>query len=297
MPSHACWLSWDAPCVRPMTSGKQSKRRRREASRWRSRSGGSVAQPRAARPEGRRPGAGGHRRRSSWAAGVAVLAGIAVALVAVLTRIGLWHGGRPRVGSLQNALPGAADVERLFAGIPQEGDTLGRANAPVTLVEYVDMQCPFCREYATEALPVLVRRYVRDGRLRVESRTIAFLGPDSTTGQQAGIAAGEQGKAFNLEQLLFFNQGPENTGWLSDDVIGPPPPRACRDARAGAACRPPRRLGREPGACIRRAGDHGRGRLDADDPRRQDRRLAAARRPRARRAMSRPSPPQSRRLR
>ena len=81
------------------------------------------------------------------------------------------------------------------------------------------MQCPFCREYATEALPELVTRYVRNGQLRIESRTIAILGPDSVKGQQAVIAAGEQRKSFNLQQLLFFNQGPENTGWLSDDLV------------------------------------------------------------------------------
>jgi protein-disulfide isomerase len=205
-----------------MTSGKQSKRRRREAQQMaipqrRKR----TPQPRAPRPKVAPPGS---RRASTKvllaAAGVVVLVGIAVVLAAVLTRGSDSDSAAvPSVGSLQNALPGAPEVERLFAGIRQQGDSLGRANAPVTLVEYVDMQCPFCREYATQALPVLIRRYVRDGRVRIESRTIAILGPDSVTGQQAVIAAGEQGKAFNLEQLLFFNQGPENTGWLNDDLL------------------------------------------------------------------------------
>jgi hypothetical protein len=45
---------------------------------------------------------------------------------------------------------------------------------------------------------MLVRRYVRTGKLRIESRPVARLGPDSLRGQQAVLAAGEQDKSFNL---------------------------------------------------------------------------------------------------
>src|SRR5215213_761101 len=55
---------------------------------------------------------------------------------------------------------------KLLAGIPQSSTLLGRPTAPVTLVEYADLQCPFCREFATETVPVLVREYVRTGKVR-----------------------------------------------------------------------------------------------------------------------------------
>jgi protein-disulfide isomerase len=125
----------------------------------------------------------------------------------------------PRRGTLVNALPGAREVHRLFAGISQHGNLLGPPSAPVRLVEYVDLQCPYCREFEAQTLPGLVSRYVRTGKLRIEARPIAILGADSQRGTLAAIAAGRQGKLFNLAELLYFNQGSENTGWLNDAMI------------------------------------------------------------------------------
>jgi protein-disulfide isomerase len=127
--------------------------------------------------------------------------------------------GLPEVGSVENGLPGAADIDELFAGIPQSGTTLGRPGAPVTLVEYVDLQCPACREFEARLFPELVARWVRTGELRIEMRAWAFIGPDSFRGRLATIAAGRQDKAFNYAALLFATQGPENSGWLNDDMI------------------------------------------------------------------------------
>ena len=47
----------------------------------------------------------------------------------------------------------------------------------------------------------------------------AFIGPDSTRGQAAELAAAQQNRAFNFAELLYFNQGVENTGWLDDTMI------------------------------------------------------------------------------
>jgi protein-disulfide isomerase len=127
--------------------------------------------------------------------------------------------GTPAVGTLRHALPGAAGIERLLAGIPQHGTTLGSPTAPVTLVEYVDMQCPYCRMLETGLMPSIVQRYVRTGKVRIVLRTWAFIGPDSSRGQAAVLAAGLQARAFNVAALLFTNQGEENTGWLSDELV------------------------------------------------------------------------------
>lgn len=57
-------------------------------------------------------------------------------------------------------------------GIPQSGDTLGASNAPVTLQYFGDLQCPICRMFERRALPALVRRYVRPGKLKIEYRSL-----------------------------------------------------------------------------------------------------------------------------
>jgi protein-disulfide isomerase len=64
----------------------------------------------------------------------------------------------------------------LFAGIQQHGIVLGSPNAPVTLVEFADLQCPYCGEFARNALPQIVRDYVRTGRVKVAFQGLAFLG-------------------------------------------------------------------------------------------------------------------------
>ena len=125
----------------------------------------------------------------------------------------------PPRGSLVNALPGAGDVQRLLQGIPQRGNVLGSKSAPVTLVEYVDLQCPFCQQFETQAMSTLIGHYVRTGKVKVEARPIAFIGPDSQRGRAAAIAAGEQNKFFNLVQILYLNQGSENSGWLNDQMV------------------------------------------------------------------------------
>jgi protein-disulfide isomerase len=154
-------------------------------------------------------------------AGAVVLATvIAIVLVVVFTsRSSDKATNAPAVGSLTNALSGAADVDALYKGIPQTRTTLGRPSAPVTMTEYIDLQCPACREFATNVFPNVVTKYVRTGRLKVILRPWAFIGPDSIRGQAAVLAAAEQNKAFNYAELLYDNQGTENTGWLDDNMV------------------------------------------------------------------------------
>ena len=125
----------------------------------------------------------------------------------------------PTVGSLTNALPNAAAVQREFAGIPQNGLVLGSAKAPLTMVEYIDLQCPGCRAFETTVAPSIVSEFVRAGKLKIEARPIAFIGPDSIPARQAMIAASKQNRAFNFAQITYANQGTENTGWLNQTFI------------------------------------------------------------------------------
>jgi protein-disulfide isomerase len=90
----------------------------------------------------------------------------------------------------------------------------------VTLVEFADLQCPFCAQWATDAFPDLVEEYVRPGKVRIEFRGLAFIGPDSEKALRAALSAGDQDRLWQTVELLFQNQGGENTGWVSDELLG-----------------------------------------------------------------------------
>jgi protein-disulfide isomerase len=117
--------------------------------------------------------------------------------------------------------PAAADggVATLLRGIPQRGVVLGSPRAPVTLVEFADLQCPYCGEWARVAFPDVVRHYVRSGQVRVVFRGLAFVGPDSVPALQSTLAAGKQNRLWHVLEGLYRNQGAENTGWVSDDLM------------------------------------------------------------------------------
>ena len=181
-----------------MPSGKQSKRRR-----------AAQAPP----PPSRRA-----RRQASPRVLIAAAAVLVLVVVGLVLGVVLATGGGSS-GASGARLPDAGDVQTLLRGIPQSGNMLGKASAPVTMVEYVDLQCPFCQEFETQAMPTLLSRYVRSGKLKVEVRPVAIRGADSVRGQSAAIAAGLQNKMFNFMQLLYDNQGVENSGWLNDSIV------------------------------------------------------------------------------
>ena len=115
--------------------------------------------------------------------------------------------------------PGAGATAAMLNGIPQHGNLLGSPNAPVRLVEYADPQCPYCAAYAVNVLPTLVRDYVRPGKVQLEFRGLGFLGPDSGKALTTATAAGLQNRLWNVVDLLYKNQGTENTGWVTDPLL------------------------------------------------------------------------------
>jgi protein-disulfide isomerase len=107
----------------------------------------------------------------------------------------------------------------LFAGIEQDGTALGSPTAPVTLVEYADLQCPYCAQWAREALPTLVDDFVATGKLRIVFRGLAFIGPDSDKALRTAIAAGQGDHLWDVVHGLYEHQGAENSRWVTDSLV------------------------------------------------------------------------------
>ena len=151
---------------------------------------------------------------------VAALVGAAVVAAALVAASLLGSGaaqGEPPALQRSPAAPVARDA--LFRGIPQDGISLGSPQAPVTLVEYADLQCPYCAQWSRDAFPTIVEQYVRTGQVRVVFRGLSFIGEDSNTALRAALAAGEQDRLWDVVHGLFRQQGEENAGWVSDTLL------------------------------------------------------------------------------
>jgi protein-disulfide isomerase len=164
-----------------------------------------------------RPSTSPFRGRGALFVVVGLVAGaIAIGLV-IASQVGS-DGGSKTQASVTKAV-GAAETAALFRGIPQSGNVLGRPGAPVTLVEFADLQCPYCAVYAVDVLPTIVREYVRTGKIKLEFRGMAFVGDDSVTALRTVVAAGLQNRLWNVLDLLYRNQGEENSGWVTEDLL------------------------------------------------------------------------------
>lgn len=178
-------------------------------------------------------------RNPKFLIGAAVAAGAVVALVLILVSVlGNSSSGdknaattstvrtqptRPDGGTGTTAapakLPGAAETAALLKGIPQHLNVLGKSTAPVTMIEFADLQCPYCREYTVDAFPAIVDKYVRDGKVKLVFSGMHFIGPDSETALRAIYAAGLQGHFWDFLDLLYKSQGAENSGWVTNDLL------------------------------------------------------------------------------
>jgi len=146
--------------------------------------------------------------------GLLVTAGaIGAVLLAVLT------SGSTSQLAPGKPVPGSAPTLALFAGIPQHGVAVGNPHAPVTLVEFGDLQCPSCAQFAQDALPTIVSRYVRPGRVLLVFRGLDFIGGDSQRAARMAGALGEQNRLWQFIELMYRNQGLENSGYVTDTYL------------------------------------------------------------------------------
>jgi protein-disulfide isomerase len=145
-------------------------------------------------------------------------AGLLVAVAAVAIAIAAGSSGGQKTPT--SAAP--QTVNRLLAGIPQAGNRLGRASAPVTVTVYEDLECPVCREFALGGQAQLIANDVRSGRAKLVFRSLQTATPDAATfqtQQAAAAAAGKQRKLWQFVELFYREQGQEGTGYVSDAYL------------------------------------------------------------------------------
>jgi protein-disulfide isomerase len=113
-----------------------------------------------------------------------------------------------------------------------KGYALGRADAPLTMVEFTDLQCPFCRQYATVTFAEIKKNWIDTGKLRYISHDFPLdFHPHAMVAARAARCAGEQGKFWDMRFSLVTN-----ANQLSPDYITKTASDLKLDTKAFAAC-------------------------------------------------------------
>jgi protein-disulfide isomerase len=151
-------------------------------------------------------------RMLQFAAGAAFLALAVVLVLIVVASSSSGDGG-------DTEIEGAAEVNRQLAGIPQQGMVLGDPDAPVEVVEFADLQCPYCKAFTEEVLPPIIENQVKKGQVKIAFHNFTIIGEQSLPAGAAALAAGAQGRGWNFVELFYENQGAEDSGYADDAFL------------------------------------------------------------------------------
>lgn len=106
--------------------------------------------------------------------------------------------------------------------LTKEDVVLGNMDAPVTIIEYSDFQCPFCGLFFVKIGSLIKEDYIAMGKAKMVYRHFAFLGPESSAAAEASECAKDQGKFWKFHDFLFNNElkdNRENNGNLNRSLF------------------------------------------------------------------------------
>ena len=98
---------------------------------------------------------------------------------------------------------------------------IGKLNAPVTIIEFSDFQCPFCAKFHLETLPLIMNEYINEGQVKLVFRDfpIQSIHPNALPASLAAECANEQGKFKEMHDVLFENQKEWNKQSIDNVII------------------------------------------------------------------------------
>lgn len=163
--------------------------------------------------------AGAARRTRLTQLGI-VAAVVVVAIVVILIATGGSSKKIPTTSHERNKV--VNEVTALVGGIPQNGNVIGSPTAPVTIQYFGDLECPICQKFTLGALPPVINKWVRTGKVKIEYRSLetATREPETFKSQQvAALAAGKQNKMWNYIETFYHEQGEEDSGYVTESYL------------------------------------------------------------------------------
>jgi protein-disulfide isomerase len=171
-----------------------------------------------ARPATKAEPVHGRIMKRVWALCVAAIVAVATLGAVMVTGSGSGHvdSHRPTDRQVERR------VARLLTGIPQSGDTLGSATAPITLEIFGDLECLTTRNWFGRLLPAIIGDFVRRGIVKLRYRSLETDTGDPSTflnQQVAALAAGQQDKLWSFVATFYYEQGKEYTGYVTQRYL------------------------------------------------------------------------------
>lgn len=146
-----------------------------------------------------------------YATPLAILGGAVIIAVAIYVT---FHSPAP--SSSKNPASNPPAKTKLVAPTVDGAPVLGAAGAPVTIIEFSDFQCPYCRSFWAETLPALKKNYIDPGKVKLAYRNFPLsIHPAAPVSAEAGLCAREQGKFWELHDKIFTEQQRKGTGTIS----------------------------------------------------------------------------------
>lgn len=113
----------------------------------------------------------------------------------------------PQGFKVAEGFSGSASTEEKLDVYVDDDAVKGSDEAPVTIIEFSDYECPFCSKYVRETYPQIIKNYVESGKVKYVFRDFPLgFHPNAQKAAEAAECAGEQGKFWEMHDYLFENQ-------------------------------------------------------------------------------------------
>jgi len=96
---------------------------------------------------------------------------------------------------------------------------LGNMSAPITVIDFSDFQCYLCNRYVKNTEPLINQTYVQTGKVALVFKHLPNRGFDSMGAALAAQCTNDQGKFWQFHKLLYSNQKPIDSGWVSKENL------------------------------------------------------------------------------
>ncbi len=110
---------------------------------------------------------------------------------------------------IDEELSGSAPANTQRQNVPVGNlPVLGNPNAPVTIIEFSDYQCPFCEAFFTQTEPQIKKDYIDSGKVKFYYRDypLSQIHPGAQKAAEAARCAGDQNKYWQYHDSVFQNQ-------------------------------------------------------------------------------------------